>query len=135
MRVYLRPLLVLMCIFVFNGCNSDFWKPVGPAVNVEVNLTAARHCNYTHNGVNLKYSIEDVALMVGDTLKISIDSENEVKPLVSLLLNENVVMDTCKLPVEYAEVINEKGEYKVEFYVSNESEVFLFPISETITVN
>lgn len=135
MKVYLRSLLILMCMFAFCGCDQGFWKPVTPDVNVDINMTSSRHYKCTINGINLKYSIEDVALEVGDTLKISIDSENEVKPLVSLLLNENVVMDTCELPVEYADVMNEKGEYEVEFQVFNEAKVFEFSVSATVNVD
>lgn len=32
--------------------------------------------SYTVNGFNLKYKIEDTSLKVGETMKITIDSEN-----------------------------------------------------------
>ena len=67
----------------------------------------------TVNGINLSYVIDDSELNVGETLSVKVDSDNEEKPFVAILINDVEVVSTNELPYEYAQVMTESGEYHI----------------------
>ena len=71
----------------------------------------------TVNGINLSYVIDDSELNVGETLSVKVDSDNEEKPFVAILINDVEVVSTNELPYEYAQVMTESGEYHIVFKV------------------
>lgn len=88
----------------------------------------------TINGINLKYRIEDSVLAIGDTLKVNIDSENEVKPLFKLTIDGEEMLNTSNLPVEYLSVMESVGEYELAFIFSTDWEKGYSESKQTIIV-
>ena len=88
----------------------------------------------TVNGINLSYVIDDSELNVGETLSVKVDSENEDKPFVAILINDVEVTSTNELPYEYTQVMTESGEYHIVFKVCDASGNLYFNTSADISV-
>ena len=88
----------------------------------------------TVNGINLSYVIDDSELNVGETLSVKVDSDNEEKPFVAILINDVEVMSTNELPYEYAQVTTESGEYHIVFKVCDALGNSYFNTSADISV-
>lgn len=88
----------------------------------------------TVNGINLSYVICDSELNVGETLSIKVDSDNEVKPLVAILINDVEVGATNELPYDYTQVMTETGEYHIVFKVCSALGELFFNTSADISV-
>lgn len=88
----------------------------------------------TVNGINLSYVICDSELNVGETLSIKVDSDNEVKPLVAILINDVEVVATNELPYDYTQVMTETGEYHIVFKVCSALGELFFNTSADISV-
>lgn len=88
----------------------------------------------TVNGINLSYVICDSELNVGETLSIKVDSDNEVKPFVAILINGVEVMSTNELPYDYTQVMTETGEYHIVFKVCSALGELFFNTSADISV-
>ena len=99
--------------------------------NVKQELTFS----YTNPaGINLKYKIEDTQLEVGDMLRIQIDSENEIKPYVTLSISGDEVVNTSELPVDYESIMNEAKEYNLVFTVYDNNKSYQFNSMTRVTV-
>ena len=88
----------------------------------------------TVNGINLSYVIDDSELNVGETLSVKVDSENEDKPFVAILINDVEVTSTNELPYEYTQVMTESGEYHIVFKVCDALGNLYFNTSADISV-
>ena len=88
----------------------------------------------TVNGINLSYVIDDSELNVGETLSVKVDSDNEEKPFVAILINDVEVVSTNELPYEYTQVMTESGEYHIVFKVCDALENLYFNTSADISV-
>lgn len=88
----------------------------------------------TVNGINLSYVIDDSELNVGETLSVKVDSDNEEKPFVAILINDVEVMSTNELPYDYTQVMTETGEYHIVFKVCSALGELFFNTSADISV-
>ncbi len=140
MNKILSALLLLICMFAFSSCDL-FEDPVQVVpdndveTDIEVDVTLSKNVSYTFNGFNLKYKIESTSLKVGETMKITIDSENEIKPLVKLVVNDVEVLSSSELPYEYSCVVEKEGEYSVEFNVFDAFELLQFTLKTAVSVS
>jgi hypothetical protein len=62
-------------------------------VEVNIDLNVHKEVSYTNaDGINLNYSIDNTLLSVGDTLIVTLNSDNEVKPWVKIAANDTEVL-------------------------------------------
>ena len=78
--------------------------------------------------------VDDSELNVGETLSVKVDSENEDKPFVAILINDVEVTSTNELPYEYTQVMTESGEYHIVFKVCDALGNLYFNTSADISV-
>lgn len=150
MKTKLFLFLLLCSMITLTGCDPDFWtgggvrydkedlkELLGPEKETEptVKVSLKSTNSFTMNGLNVKYTIENTVLEVGDILRIILDSENEEKPLVKLILNNEEVVFTSELPAEYATVLDIEGVYEIRIEVFNQQEEYEFTIKTGVTVN
>ena len=141
-----RIITLILSAFIFaTACDID-WYPDPIIIPVEgdddkkeptiiTNITLGKTVSCTNPaGINFKYTIEDAALEVGDILKIQIDSENEIKPYVKLLIDEEEVVYTSELPTDYERIMTDAKEYSIVFSVYNSEEVHQFDWITSVTV-
>ncbi len=127
--------LALMCIC--SGCDwsqDPIVTPIGKEDAKEPDITVATTMSTTINGINLLYKVADSQLKTGETLLIEADSENDVKPLVAVYIDEVEVKTPEIVPFTYKQVMSDKGEYKITFKVYKDKDNFTFETSTSITV-
>ena len=148
MKIIRIIFLILTSIVLATACDIDWlqggviYNPenkddddAGKGPNIITSVTLGTTVSYTNPaGINLKYKIENTALKVGDTLKIQIDSDNEVKPYVRLAINNEEVVCTADLPTTYEKILEEKKDYELVFSVYNDKQVHQFDSSTTISI-
>lgn len=123
----------LACIL--NGCEWIEGPVDRPEEEQEYEKTGVvLQYSTTVNGINLSYVIDDSELNVGETLSVKVDSDNEEKPFVAILINDEEVMSTNELPYEYTQVMTESGEYHIVFKVCDALENLYFNTSADISV-
>lgn len=133
-------LMLIMSVFILSSCDPEYWYQDFPEiepdieVDIDVDVTVNKDSSYTFNGVNLKYKIENIVPEVGESIRISMDSESEVKPYVRLLINEEEVMGTSDLPAVYTTIAEIEGEHPVEFQAYDADKNLLFTLKESISV-
>lgn len=128
--------MLLLSLFIV-GCEEK--EPIiipWPDGDDEQQVEIKNQINYslTTNGINMKYRIEDSVLSVGDTLRVNIDSDNEVKPLAKLTIDGEEVLNTSELPVDYFSVMESVGEYELIFTFSADWEKVYSSSKVTVTV-
>lgn len=123
----------LACIL--NGCEWIEGPVDRPEEEQEYEKTGVvLQYSTTVNGINLSYVIDDSELNVGETLSIKVDSDNEEKPFVAILINDVEVMSTNELPYDYTQVMTETGEYHIVFKVCSALGELFFNTSADISV-
>lgn len=150
MKTPLFVTLITVSVVLFTGCDPDFWTGGGEIYDREeleellgpegesgptVSVSYKSKYSYTVNGLNFSYCIDNVALKVGDTLKVTIDSENEVKPWAKLLINGDEKLFTSDLPIEYSDIIATAGVYEIVFEIYNSCGEYQFKLKTGVTVN
>ena len=132
----ITQLLIISSLIFATSCDIDW---TGGAIGVIkdgdnkkdptiiTNVKEGQTFSYTSPaGINLKYKIEDTQLEVGDTLRIQIDSENEINPYVTLNISGDEVVNTSDLPVDYESIMNEAKEYDLLFTVYDNNKSYQF---------
>ena len=66
--------------------------------------------------------------------RIQIDSENEIKPYVTLSISGDEVVNTSDLPVDYESIMNEAKEYNLVFTVYDNNKSYQFNSMTRVTV-
>lgn len=140
----ITKLLILSSLILATSCDIDL---TGGAIGVIkdgdnkkdptiiTNVKQELTFSYTNPaGINLKYKIEDTQLEVGDALRIRIDSENEIKPYVTLSISGDEVVNTSDLPVDYESIMNEAKEYNLVFTVYDNNKSYQFNSITSVTV-
>ena len=140
----ITQLLIISSLIFATSCDIDW---TGGAIRVIkdgdnkkdptiiTNVKQGLTFSYTNPaGINLKYKIEDTQLEVGDTLRIQIDSENEINPYVTLNISGNEVVNTSDLPVDYESIMNEAKEYDLLFTVYDNNKSYQFNSMTRVTV-
>lgn len=147
MRLRLLLTLVTLCVLTLPGCHPEDWGAVYDKDDFDytsgsenqneptINISYKSQNSYTIDGLNFSYCIENVILEVGDTLKITVDSNNEVKPWVKLNINDENVLYTSELPADYSVILDQAGGYELMFQVYDQYQEYQFTVKTGVAVD
>lgn len=138
--------LLAVSIIILSGCDPDFWTgggtvydkdellesggTSGPTVQISYKSTNS----YTINGFNFSYCIDNAILSVGDTLKITVNSTNDVSPWVKILIDAQEKLYTSELPADYESIVDSPRAYEIGFEVFDHQQVYQFTVKTGVTV-
>ena len=136
-KVTIEFLVLAMSMFVISSCDLGLGNTGGKYVDdlSDFDKKDKKSMSLNVNGFNLSYYIEDIYLVVGDTLKVMIDSKNEVKTWGKLTINDEDVLYTSDLPSEYSRIVDAPGTYTLVFSAYDGNEQFKFDSEEVVSID
>ena len=132
-QVFLK-LMFVISVLVMCSCDMDKLFIEAPTIEPEINVSVETTYSHTENGVNFKFTFEEIPHKAGDVLKLLLDSDNEEKPYVKMMVNGKEVIYTSKLPTEGVYTTNVAGQYSILFHVYDGQEILQFTIQTYVDV-
>lgn len=135
MKITILATMFSLAVLSLNSCDLKSLFPDEPITikpNVTINFTNT--FSHTENGINFKYTVNESPHNVGDNLKVLIDSDNEEKPFVRMMVKGEEVLYTSDLPAEGVYETSASGEHTILFQIYNPQEELEYVLQTSFNV-